>query len=120
MPETFFQTKSTIEKTNLIFQHCKKEHPLTCYQMRRGAIKKSDFLQSGISTLHDINKTDNFLQVSNESYVIHTHSNLDLISNEKVFLNNQHSTKELMILGSCLRRTSQINNVQHFKKSHSP
>ena len=119
MPETFFQTKSTIEKTNLILQHCKTVHPLPGYQIRRGAMKKTDFPHSGISKLHEIDKTKNFLQVPNESYIMQTHSNLDLIPKENFFMNNQHSTKEL-IPGSYFRRTSQMNNVQHFRKSHSP
>lgn len=79
--------------------------------MRKNAIKKS-----GVSTLHEINKTDNCLQVSNESCIMQTHSNLDLITNEKIGRNTQYSTKEL-IPG---RRSSQNNNAQNFKKSHSP
>lgn len=80
-----------------------------------------DFHQPGISssTLHEMNKTENFLQTSNESCFTHTHNNLDHISNGNDLIHETNSKKELVSVFYS-RRLSQINNIKHAKKSHSP
>ena len=102
----------------------KNEHDnlaLPCYHVKKCLIKKSNFHQSGISSsaLHEMNKTENFLQTSNERCILQTHNNLDHISNGNDFIPDTNSKKELSP-GIYSRRCSQVNNIKNAKKSHSP